>query len=260
VVTNLCFKLKSQHKQISNREWSFLCTPKTQGALGRSHIWVCPTHLPYMGITPLPGTDVTKKMISIYGHDDPLALWLMVKKIPAPPTKERPNMVPLDAIWFITFHRPERMMTQNGKVSSILICFHQCKTTNRRIQDLTSLPWLYSQADRDGERRCSIELGHNRFVQATEWKDEIRIDVREWEIKDGKQIPMKKGISLPLHRWKLLTNNMDFVDQPWVKRGNMLHTSEETCTLLWKQASSAWTLGNTGYHPIKQKSCLPRRE
>jgi hypothetical protein len=25
--------------------------------------------------------------------------------------------------------------------------------------------------------------------------------------------PKEKGISLPLHRWKLLANNMDFVDQ-----------------------------------------------
>jgi hypothetical protein len=47
----------------------------------------------------------------------------------------------------------------------------------------------------------------------THHKDEIRIDVREWEIKDGKQIPTKKGISLPLNRWKLLANNMNFVDQ-----------------------------------------------
>ncbi|VDI57825.1 Hypothetical predicted protein [Mytilus galloprovincialis] len=44
--------------------------------------------------------------------------------------------------------------------------------------------------------RCKIELGNNRFVQATEWNDEIRIDVREWELKDEKLIPTKKGISL----------------------------------------------------------------
>jgi hypothetical protein len=30
------------------------------------------------------------------------------KKNPRTPTKERPNMVPLDAIWFITFRLPER--------------------------------------------------------------------------------------------------------------------------------------------------------
>jgi hypothetical protein len=45
--------------------------------------------------------------------------------------------------------------------------------------------------------RCNIELGNDRFVQASEWKDEIHIDVREWEIKDGKQVPTKKGISPP---------------------------------------------------------------
>ena len=61
--------------------------------------------------------------------------------------------------------------------------------------------------------RCNIELGNDRFFQASEWKDEVHIDVREWEIKDGKQVPTKKGISLPLQRWKMLANNMDFVDQ-----------------------------------------------
>ena len=45
--------------------------------------------------------------------------------------------------------------------------------------------------------RCSIELGNSRFVQVTEWKDEIRIDIREWEIMDGKQIPTKKGSVSP---------------------------------------------------------------
>ena len=28
---------------------------------------------------------------------------------------------------------------------------------------------------------CIIELGNNRFVQATELKDKIRIDIRKWE-------------------------------------------------------------------------------
>ena len=69
--------------------------------------------------------------------------------------------------------------------------------------------------------RCSIELGNNRFVQASEWKDEIRIDVREWEIKDGKQIPMKKGISLPLSRWKLLDEKTEYATH---LRGNVYAT------------------------------------
>ena len=61
--------------------------------------------------------------------------------------------------------------------------------------------------------RCNIELGNDRFVQAFEWKDEIHIDVREWEIKDGKQVPTKKGISLPLQRWKMLVDSLEFLDQ-----------------------------------------------
>jgi hypothetical protein len=31
--------------------------------------------------------------------------------------------------------------------------------------------------------RCNIELGKDRYVQATEWQTELRIDDREWETK-----------------------------------------------------------------------------
>jgi hypothetical protein len=61
--------------------------------------------------------------------------------------------------------------------------------------------------------RCNIELGNDRFVQASEWKDEIRIDVREWEIQNDKRVPTKKGISLPLQRWKMLVDSLEFLDQ-----------------------------------------------
>ena len=40
---------------------------------------------PYMDTSPPPGTDVTKKLKFIYGHDDALvAVWLMVKKSSRP--------------------------------------------------------------------------------------------------------------------------------------------------------------------------------
>ena len=61
--------------------------------------------------------------------------------------------------------------------------------------------------------RCNIELGNDRFAKATEWRDEIRIDVREWGIQHDKRIPTKKGISLPLHRWKMLVDMFEFLDQ-----------------------------------------------
>jgi hypothetical protein len=63
--------------------------------------------------------------------------------------------------------------------------------------------------------RCNIELGNDRFVKASEWRDEIRIDVRQWDIQNDKRVdvPTKKGISLPLHWWKMLVDMFEFLDQ-----------------------------------------------
>ncbi|KAJ8307833.1 hypothetical protein KUTeg_014616 [Tegillarca granosa] len=60
--------------------------------------------------------------------------------------------------------------------------------------------------------RCNIELGNSRFVQATEWGNSPRIDVREWNIRNGERLPTKKGISLPLHCFKILSESLDLVD------------------------------------------------
>jgi hypothetical protein len=61
--------------------------------------------------------------------------------------------------------------------------------------------------------QCNIELGNHRYVKITEWKDEVRIDIREWEMENGARIPTRKGISLPLQRWKLLVDNFDSLDK-----------------------------------------------
>ncbi|VDI50965.1 Hypothetical predicted protein [Mytilus galloprovincialis] len=94
-------------------------------------------------------------------------------------------------------------------------------TKHRCMNDLSTYPCVIHKSIEVDKSRCKIELGNNRFVQATEWYDEIRIDIREWELKDEKLIPTKKGNSLPLHRWKLMVD--------------------------------------TGYHPTTQKSSPPRR-
>ena len=54
--------------------------------------------------------------------------------------------------------------------------------------------------------RCNIEL-----ETKLEAKDMYR--PHNGETQNDKRVPTKKGISLPLHRWKLLASNMDFVDQ-----------------------------------------------
>ena len=61
--------------------------------------------------------------------------------------------------------------------------------------------------------RSNIELANNRFVKAVEWNGEMRIDIREYDDKVQGKIPTKKGISLPLHRWKLLVDSFEFLDQ-----------------------------------------------
>ena len=57
--------------------------------------------------------------------------------------------------------------------------------------------------------RCTLSLGNDRYVQVTEWKGELRVDLREW-IDDK---PTKKGISLTLMRWKNWDNYVEHVDR-----------------------------------------------
>ena len=60
--------------------------------------------------------------------------------------------------------------------------------------------------------RCNIELGNNRFVQATEWKDEIHIDIREWEIKDENRYSRKRESVSPYTDGRC-SSTVEFLDQ-----------------------------------------------
>jgi hypothetical protein len=62
--------------------------------------------------------------------------------------------------------------------------------------------------------RLKIDLGNERFVRVCEWKGEIRIDIREYQ--NG--APTKKGISLPLGRWKILSNDTIVIDEALEKK------------------------------------------
>ena len=76
------------------------------------------------------------------------------KNAPRNLTKERPNMVPpplrCNMIHDIP---PSRAHDDSKRKGDIHIrsgyVFTNQKTTNKRIKDLVSLPWLYSQVDRD---------------------------------------------------------------------------------------------------------------
>ena len=91
--------------------------PKNLWRDGGTHIWVALAHMSYKDITP-PRNWRHKKCIWSWWRSR--RSMTHGKRIPRILTKERPNMAPLDAIWLITFRRPDRTMTQNGSVSSIL--------------------------------------------------------------------------------------------------------------------------------------------
>ena len=64
--------------------------------------------------------------------------------------------------------------------------------------------------------RCRFSLGNDRFIEVTEWKGELRVDLREW--KDDK--PTKKGISLTLMQWKNWVDYLEYADQAWTEKQN----------------------------------------
>ncbi|CAC5391331.1 unnamed protein product [Mytilus coruscus] len=59
------------------------------------------------------------------------------------------------------------------------------------------------------EEESVIHFYISTSVQANEWKDEIKIDVRELEIKNDKHIPMRKGIDLFRLRKLQLQNEVE---------------------------------------------------
>ncbi|KAG6603408.1 RNA polymerase II transcriptional coactivator KIWI, partial [Cucurbita argyrosperma subsp. sororia] len=57
------------------------------------------------------------------------------------------------------------------------------------------------------------EISKNRRVMVRNWQGKIVVDIREFYVKDGKQMPGKKGISLSLDQWNVLRNHVDEIDK-----------------------------------------------
>ena len=64
--------------------------------------------------------------------------------------------------------------------------------------------------------RCRFSLGNDRFMEVTEWKDKLCVELREW--KDDK--PTKKGISLTLMRWMNWVDYLEYTDQARTEKLN----------------------------------------
>ncbi|MCO5575469.1 hypothetical protein L7F22_029270 [Adiantum nelumboides] len=65
----------------------------------------------------------------------------------------------------------------------------------------------------DSEGIVVCELSGNRKVTVRSFKGKVYIDIREFYTKDGKDLPGKKGISLPLEQWEVLRDNVDAIDK-----------------------------------------------
>ncbi|XP_073014112.1 RNA polymerase II transcriptional coactivator KIWI-like [Typha latifolia] len=68
-----------------------------------------------------------------------------------------------------------------------------------------------SEDSGDGIVVC--EISKNRRVAVRSWQGKVVVDIREFYIKDGKQLPGKKGISLPMDQWKILREHIEEIDE-----------------------------------------------
>ncbi|GER30213.1 RNA polymerase II transcriptional coactivatorKIWI [Striga asiatica] len=65
----------------------------------------------------------------------------------------------------------------------------------------------------DSDQIVVCELSKNRRVSVRNWQGKLVVDIREFYIKDGKEFPGKKGISLSMDQWKILKDHVDEIDQ-----------------------------------------------
>ncbi|KAG0492263.1 hypothetical protein HPP92_005380 [Vanilla planifolia] len=57
------------------------------------------------------------------------------------------------------------------------------------------------------------ELSKNRRVKVRNWQGKIVVDIREYYVKDLKELPGKKGISLPLDQWEILRDHIAEINE-----------------------------------------------
>lgn len=73
--------------------------------------------------------------------------------------------------------------------------------------------------------RCQFILGNGRFVQISEWKWELIVEIREWE----SGYPTKTGVSLKVMQYKSFLARMDSTIDPALKndQGNYQEATKD---------------------------------
>ncbi|KAK1553163.1 hypothetical protein Q3G72_029906 [Acer saccharum] len=70
-----------------------------------------------------------------------------------------------------------------------------------------------TDASDDSDDIVVCEISKNRRVSVRNWQGKIWIDIREFYVKDGKQFPGKKGISLSVEQWNVLRDHVDDIEK-----------------------------------------------
>ncbi|KAJ9177858.1 hypothetical protein P3X46_013021 [Hevea brasiliensis] len=65
----------------------------------------------------------------------------------------------------------------------------------------------------DSDDIVVCEISKNRRVTVRNWQGKVWIDIREFYLKDGKQLPGKKGISLSVDQWNVLRDHVEEIDK-----------------------------------------------
>ncbi|KAF3439273.1 hypothetical protein FNV43_RR17549 [Rhamnella rubrinervis] len=67
--------------------------------------------------------------------------------------------------------------------------------------------------DDDTDELVVCDLSKNRKVKVRTFNGRIMVDIREYYVKDGKELPGKKGISLTMDQWNILRENIEEIDK-----------------------------------------------
>ncbi|XP_041006942.1 RNA polymerase II transcriptional coactivator KIWI [Juglans microcarpa x Juglans regia] len=57
------------------------------------------------------------------------------------------------------------------------------------------------------------EISKTRRVTVRNWQGRAVVDIREFYVKDGKQLPGKKGISLTMDQWNVLRDHVEEIEK-----------------------------------------------
>ncbi|XP_058089858.1 RNA polymerase II transcriptional coactivator KIWI-like [Magnolia sinica] len=72
---------------------------------------------------------------------------------------------------------------------------------------------FFKKDDLDADDITICDISKNRRVSVRTFQGKVMVDIREFYMKDGKQMPGKKGISLGLDQWNILRDHLDEIDK-----------------------------------------------